>query len=480
MRPFVRNATQVLCRVVLVGCTVAAALAAQAQEGRKPASFYEKKFSINFRNTDVKDALTLIANKGDLKLRTQGDMSGKVNYAMRDSTLEDALEHIAEENDISYKLSGGTIFVSQRSQEAAPSGPGPGAAVAAPAAPSEDSSLEFGSTYRSLPISYATAKEMIGTISPSLKKGETIVADEANNSLILFSSSGTYEQVKSFVGLYDRRPPQILIEAQIIESTKTFARQLGFIWGDTAPQTGVAPSMGGGITTGGVTNANLVLRSLLGTIDGRALEARLIAAESDGTAKIVSRPKLFTLNNRKATLHSGITYHIKTLSTVSGGGTGTGGGTGGGTEGAATGGVKTITSGLQLDVTPTIVGDSLIRLSLKVSNSTPNAAGVDGIPGITDNSAETAILVKGGQTAAMAGLLKNDVSDDKQGAPWFSSLPVIGWLFRSSNKRDFASEMMIFITPRVVDAIGNGKPVDAEPKETDGKARLPAAQAKGG
>jgi len=267
--------------------------------------------------------------------------------------------------------------------------------------------------------------------------------------LLLFSSLNTYKQVKTFITLYDKRPSQILIEAEIVETTKSFARDLGVSFGDMNATQGNAPTAG--IINPSQSDPSLVLRGLLGSINGRILEARLLAAETRGDAKIISRPKVFALNNKKATIHSGITYNIKTLSAVTTAATGSSG-SNSSTPTAVTGGIVSIASGLELDVTPTVVGEGLVRLQVKVVNSEPDAAtSVDGIPGINDNSADTSILVRTGETATMAGLIKNKKSDSTTGAPWISKVPVIGWLFSSKQVSDQTSELMIFLTPHVVD-----------------------------
>jgi len=420
---------------------------------REPASFFEKRFTINFKNTSVEDALNLIASKANLHLKLQGKLSGKINYAMVDSSLEDAMEKISEDNKLDYRVKDGTLVVGAAKENAR-----------SPASIGDTNGTldDMDLIYRSIPINYSNAREMTISLLKTLHQGESLVADDVNNTLIVYSSQTTFKKIESFVALYDRRPFQILIEAQIVETTKNFARDLGISWGDLNATSGSTPNIGGGILTPAPSNPNIVMRALMGTMDGRILEANLQAAETRGDAKVVSRPKVFTLNNRKATIHSGITYNIRTLSNViAGGGAPSSGSpsTPGSTSGTSiAGGLMSISSGLELDVTPTVVGAGLVRLALKVTNSEPDTgAAVDGIPGINDNSAETAILVQGGQTATIAGLLKNAVSNTQQGVPWLSHLPVIGWLFSSHSDRDTTSELMIFITPHVVDAVGEQK-----------------------
>jgi type IV pilus assembly protein PilQ len=420
----------------------------------------EERFSINFRNTALSDALQLIAGKGHLQLKMPKDLEGRVNYSIRNSTLADALDSIATSNEIDYQIRGGFLVIAKKKSDSttAPaslstSGPATNVDTRHPASLNPASPYEKpgqGLTYRSVPVMYASARDLSQQLQKNLINGETIVSDDSNNVLLLFSTLGTYEQVKTFINLYDRRPSQILIEAEIVETTKSFARDLGVSWGDMNPTVG-DPSTGG-IINPSQPNPNLVLRGLLGSINGRLLEARLLAAESRGEAKIVSRPKVFALNNKKATIHSGLTYNVKTLSAVTTGGSSASSGSSNSSPSAVTGGIVSITSGLELDVTPTVVGDGLVRLVVKVTNSEPDVgSGVDGIPGLNDNSAETSVLVRGGDTATMAGLIKNSNSKNQSGVPWLSHIPVLGWLFSSNQKSEATSELMIFLTPHIIE-----------------------------
>jgi type IV pilus assembly protein PilQ len=322
-----------------------------------------------------------------------------------------------------------------------------------------------GMIFRSIPILYANLHEILIHIQKTLQPGESAVADDSNNALVVFSGPETVAQIQSFIKLFDTRPTQILIEAQIVETTKNFARSLGVSWGETT-----IPHANGSTVT--ITNpgpsGNVSLRGLLGSIDGHLLEANLTAAESRGDAKIVSRPKVFTLNNHKAIIHSGLTYNIKTLSGVASSSAGPSA-----NAGQLTGGITAITSGLELEVTPGVVGDGLIRLAIKVKNSEPDlGSSVDGIPGLNDNSAETSILVKGGQTATMAGLLKNTASKNTSGVPWISHIPVIGWLFSANANSDVTSELMIFLTPNIVDVTGDQPKVSAPTKSEHAPASV--------
>ena len=406
--------------------------------GHGPAAFYESRFTMAFRETPLEDALELIAHKAGLGLKTEGSFKGDVTESLINSTLEEAMDKIAGDHNFNYEIRKNTLYVmSEESEESGGSGGGGGGGGGANAA-----------SFRSIPVLFANAREIMGGATKALKRSESLTVDDGTNSLILFGSDASFAKVKQYVALQDKAPKQILIEAQIVETTKNFSRDIGISWGEiTNADTLVSPRFSGSVTAPGPVPPIFTLKGLIGAVDGRALDAKLTAAETNGDAKVISRPKVFTLNNRRATVHSGITYNIKTLSTVdnkqassgSSGGTST-------QSGTVAGGLVEVKAGLNLEVTPTIVGDDHVKMTIKVENSEPNTgAAVDGIPGIVDNSADTSILVKSGQTATMAGLMKNSLSNTRNGVPWLSRIPVLGWLFSSHSDKDLTSELMIFI-----------------------------------
>lgn len=451
-------------KLLIVVLSLGAAIALAADR-RGPASFVDKKFTVNFKNTPIKEALELIVRQAGLTLETEADLTGNVSYAFSNVTLEEALNTLAKDNKISFHLRGNVISVSQS-----------GSVI--------DSAGPVGDfRFREVSVRYVKASELLSTVAPLVKKDESVVANQYANSLIFFGSVKTHEKIKELVGLYDQKPSQVLIEAQIIETTANFARDIGISLGDLQPATaGFTPQLTGSVTTPGPTSANFTGAYKLGVSpDGRVLEAKITAAESAGDAKVVSRPKIYTLNNQRAIIHSGITYNVKTLSAVSNGsGSSTStGSTTGGTSGTVTGGLQQISAGLQLEVTPTIMGQEAIRLAIKVVKSEADeGSAVDGIPGIIDNSAESSLVVKNGTTAMLGGLIKNTNSKTNNRVPFLGTLPLIGWLFSSHSDRDRATELVILITPTIAGIQEKNASVGgAAGKAYDEMQRQPAADA---
>ncbi|MBF0367639.1 MAG: hypothetical protein HQK50_18840 [Oligoflexia bacterium] len=308
---------------------------------------------------------------------------------------------------------------------------------------------------RVFPLKFLSVKEVKEKLTPLLSDRDRVVYDEAANSFILYGIKTTLDKVRLYIDSFDRMPLQILIEAQIVEITKNKSLELGVSFGDLT-NTGlenIKDATGSAVSRSTMSPTNLSLGLKWGVIDGRSLQMRLAAAEASGHAKIISRPNVLTLNNVSAVIKSGITFHVKTLTAQSSQPSSGGGSTGGGSGDTAgiAGGLQKITAGLVLQVLPTTIGKDFVKLNITVANSEPEeSSSIDGIPGIIDNSAQTTIIIKDNQTATLAGLIKNDFGQTKNGTPFLSDIPFLGWLFKNQLQRTRNTELMIFITPHLI------------------------------
>jgi len=388
-------------------------------------------FSINFENTELRAALELIAQRSGLKLRAPDDLSGTVSYSFANVTLEAALEQIAREKDLSYRIVENKFLNVDKGWIG--SSRGPASAMGAPGTP------------RLIKLNYLTTTDALERINPLLSKEDKVIEDRPTNTLAFVGSDRVLQNVLDTLQLFDHMPRQIFIEAHIVELNKNQSLEFGFSYGDlgdpTLQSVGKSSSV---IKNNEPSTPTLAIQLGLGKIDGSTLSARLAAAEGRGLAKILSRPKVITINNKAADITSGISYSIRTLAAVSASGTDP-------TKGI-TAGVTTVSAGLTLSVTPTIVGEDRIKLQINVSNSEPDeTTNVDGIPGIISNSTNTEIIVGNGNTASVAGLVKNTFADSQSGVPFLSRIPILGWLFKSQVKSNRDKELMVFITPRIVE-----------------------------
>jgi type IV pilus assembly protein PilQ len=307
----------------------------------------------------------------------------------------------------------------------------------------------------------------------------------------------------------------VLIESNIVEATDTFARDLGIQWGYSyaaapqfgnatgkefpasivlgggnpsplnaglAPGTGTAAPLGGtGFNTGptigpgagplagpiglpavgvpfiadfpansqsgfGQGNGG-VFDFALGSINGsKSLDARISALETDGKAKVISRPKVTTANNQLACIASVIISRVRlpTAGTIIGGG--------GGAQAAA---FQEFTTGIILQVVPQVSADGYVLMQLKVVSSTPRVGGQLGdLPDTIDREASTTVLIKAGETLVLGGVFRDTSNDTENGIPWFRSIPGLGWLFKRMLRQNVREELLVFLTPRIVEGAG--------------------------
>jgi type IV pilus assembly protein PilQ len=283
------------------------------------------------------------------------------------------------------------------------------------------------------------------------------------------------DRVARLLKALDVSMPQVLIEAKIVEVSSNYIRELGVQWGGkytSASNQGKTVASGG--TTGGASSqigsgifypqtgdigmsgnayavnlpANVGAGSggaiglSFGKLGGKlALDLQLSAMQTTGNGKILSSPKVMTMNNKEARISSGTDIPIRTVSS-------TAGTTGGSTNTAS---VQMISASLALSAIPTITNNNKIAMTIKVEKSEPDFSHqVDGIPTITKRDATSEVVMNNGETIVLGGILTKSESESESGVPLLSNIPIIGWLFKKKSTIENQSELMIFITPTIV------------------------------
>ncbi len=393
---------------------------------RYPASFVEKRFTINIRDGALSEFLELVSKQTGLSYKVADSVTSRISYAFKDVTLREAFEQIERDYKLKFTIEENTIYVASTE-----------------ASNEESGSLSAKSSLHRFQLKYLTAGDLSKDLTTLIGKNDKIFVDHGSNAIVFMGSFEGYSRIKSLLDVIDIQPNQVMIEGQIVEVRKNKVQELGISFGDLTNTSLSNVSSGSWLINNPAPGTpNVAFKLKIGSVDSRALEARLAAAESSGDAKIISRPKVVTINNMAAKINSGITYNVRTLSSSSSSGS---------SEASLTGGVQSISAGLTLSVLPTVLDEQHIKLKIDVTSSEPDdATKVDGIPGIFDNSASTSIIVQNGSTATMAGLIKNTFGTSQTGVPFLSSIPIIGWLFKYQDERKLDTELLIFITPQLV------------------------------
>jgi type IV pilus assembly protein PilQ len=258
---------------------------------------------------------------------------------------------------------------------------------------------------------------------------------------------------KDLVRYLDKKTPLVLIEARIIEANLSFQRELGVQWGMLMG--GGRATVGGGtlgstlgtavrrvvdlpaIPRGGLGSGGLGAAGILSAIFSRGtiqeIDVTLSAHENQGNAKIISSPKIATLDNKEASIEQGLRIPYPKYTA----------------EGTAT--VDFIEANIKLTVIPHVTNDGTIKLILKVKKDAPdNSIVVQQVPSIDKKEAISEVLVRDGGIVAIAGIYSISKNDQAEGVPLFDKIPLLGWLFKRENKEDNRRDLLIFISPRVM------------------------------
>lgn len=422
-----------------------------------------RRIDIDLRDADIHNVLRLLAEVGNVNIVTSDDVSGNVTIRMHNVPWDRALEVILAARSLGMQRDGNIIRIAPQSvldkeRELAIE------------RAKQNVALEPLET-RLIPVSYALGGEVAPRARELLTSRGTLSVDERTNMLIVRDVAGSLNQVEQLVRSLDTQTPQVLVEARIVEATSTFSRDVGIQWGGdmgflgaTGNPTGLSfpsdiavvggasdvnsPTGGLSATQARVTNPNFAvnlpaatgggsggaLGFTLGSI-GRALNlnVRLSAAESTGVLRIVSSPRILTLDNREATIAQGTLIPYSQVSAA---------------------GIQTAfqEAKLQLRVRPHVTADGSISLHVRVNRDEPdfNNTGARGDPTILRREAETDLLIQDGRTAVIGGIYTRNTGRNVEGVPLLGDIPILGVLFQRRRQSDRRTELLIFITPRIV------------------------------
>jgi type IV pilus assembly protein PilQ len=304
------------------------------------------------------------------------------------------------------------------------------------------------------------------------------MVDQHTNSMIIQATRDDLKRMIPMIEKLDKPAAQILIKANIVEATKSTARNLGVQWGGiytnvaggqnyyitpggsggstnpaTGPLTGSYTPTYGSTGIGGQGNAfnfpvseaakavaggSGSLGLIFGTIGGSFLEVQLQALQNDGQLNILSSPSITTLDNQMAYTENGERVPYVATSTSSG---------------VVTQEVKFEDAVLRLEITPHVIDGKHLKMKIKVKKDQVDPTRtVQGNPYIIKKQTETNLIVQDGETIVISGLTKQRLTDSNTGVPGFKDIPIVGWLFKSDSKADKMEEVLIFITPTILPA----------------------------
>ncbi|OGW09079.1 MAG: hypothetical protein A2W77_03230 [Nitrospinae bacterium RIFCSPLOWO2_12_39_16] len=404
-----------------------------------------RKISLDFQDADITNILRLIAEVSELNVITSEDVKGKVTMRLINIPWEQALDVILKTNKLDMIREGSIIRIAPAAkiaEEKKAFNEAKKAAIEGKVVEEETEEL----ITEIFSISYAKAGDLTKNLEKIKSKRGDITIDERTNTLIVKDIAKKITEMKSLVEKLDKRTPQVLIEARIVEVNKNFSKELGIEWGgkfnlasdvnfpNTVAVTGssvgtsaVSLPAAAGLGSGGAISATL------GSVTGATqLDLRLSALEATGKARILSTPKITTSDNKEAVIESGRSIPYATVSQS-------------GTQ------IQFIDATISLTVTPHITPDNFVSMKIVATKNEADFANqVQGTPSIIKKKANTEVLIRDGETTVIGGLYKTTKQENVAGVPWLMKIPIIGWLFKKKSDRDDGEELLIFITPKII------------------------------
>jgi len=412
----------------------------------------ERKFtghpvSLDFQGADLRAVLRTFSEISGLNIVIDPAVQGTVDVALRDVPWDQALDIILAANKLGYIIDGTIVRIAplnvladEQSQRRKVN---------------EEQALAGELRVLTQRLSYAKAEELQALLTKSaLSQRGTVQVDPRTNTLIITDLADRLTTATELIAKLDLAQPQVEIEARIVQTNKNYARALGVQWGFNGavspalgnttplafPNSGSLSGSAGGLTGGqptavnlGVPGAQNAVNLALGSVNGAFnLDVALSALENSGNGRLLSTPRVTTQNNIAAEMTQGVQIPIQTVSNNT----------------------VTVTfrdAALTLRVTPQITAANTVIMQIAVENSQADfSRAVNGIPPINTQRANTSVLVSDGATTVIGGVYVTNQQNQTDRTPGVSRIPLLGWLFRRDAVNDTSTELLIFITPRII------------------------------
>lgn len=423
--PLVGGTLVVLLTAVFLLATAAPVLCQEASR-EMGAGVRSQRISLNLQNVTLGSVLKVMTQKSGINFLIGADLLGKnINVYLEDVLVEDALAAILRANGLWYtKQKGTNIYVIMESPEGPP----------------------VATVTEVVRTNYADAVGLKETLSEVLTEVGSIVVDARTNALVISDIPENIATLRSLAQELDEPTGQVLIEAKIVEFTDDNASELGISWGaqsySEVEDTGEPISYGTTFNNSPTTEGTLELSigRFTSFTDIKDLAAKISAMQKDGSAEVLARPQILTLDNKEASI--AITSHIALARKVTY------------HEGSTDSTVEPIFGdvGVTLKVVPHINNDQFVTMTLEpvVSSAQRSSFFPDDAVDTKERTAKTTVMVKDDQTVVIGGLLRRDVIDTAWKVPILGDIPLLGQLFRKSVKSETKSEVMLFLTPRIL------------------------------
>jgi len=450
--------------------------AEQEQLQRRQIVYSGDRLTLNFQDIEVRSVLQLLADFTDINMVASDSIQGNITLRLKNVPWDQALDIILKTKGLSKRKVGNVIMVA----------PTPEIAAQEELELKSQQTIEELAPLRSefLQVNYAKATDFAGLLKSAenqlLSERGNVSVDPRTNTLIVRDTGRNLEEIRGLLQRLDVPVRQVLIESRVVIANDDFARDLGVRFGftgSTGSQGNQELLVGGGLPgylsstafvdkgpfmrdalTGAPYNSAIDLPAgsgqealmvnlpvndpsgavnfLIGKVGSYLLQLELSAMQREGRGEIISSPRVLTSDQHQATIKVGqeIPYQESA-----------------GQSGATSTSFKDAV--LQLDVTPHITPDDRIIMDLKVNKDNADYTNlVNGVPPVDTRSIETKVLVNNGETLVLGGVFEREKTFQREQVPWLGSVPVLGHLFRNTARVDNNNELLVFVTPKIVNS----------------------------
>ena len=441
-----------------------------ARLGQEP-SYNGKRVTFNFQDIPVRSALQLIADISGLNLVASDSVGGSVTLRLVNVPWDQALDVILRAKSLDKRRNGNVVWVAPQAELAKYEQDLADAKLKA------QDTAELVTDY--VPISYGKAADIAKLLTSGSMQGGggagggagqqrgflsprgSVSFDERTNTLLLNDTPEKIRQLRDLIAVLDKPVQQVLIESRIVVASDDFTRELGAKFGvngrinntefgnAAAATPALTAGIGGGNVTSGGLNVNLPASPAAGTFGlailgaNYAIDLELSAAQTEGRGEVISSPRVITANQQEAVIRQGQEIGYVTFQNSAGSGAG---------SGTAT--VQFKDAVLELKVTPTITADGRVYLMINVKKDAlagyVDAPGSGKIPTIDTREINTSVLVDNGQTVVLGGIYEVTKGNTVTKVPLLGDIPGLGMLFRNTNRNNTKAELLIFVTPRIL------------------------------
>ncbi len=411
-----------------------------------------EKLSLNFQNVEVRRLLQVIGEFTGMNIVVSDSVGGSITLILKDVPWDQALDIILQQKGLDMRKNGNVILIAPREE------------IATKEKLEFESKVQIGDleplrteSFQMNYIKGADVKKLLSDPKQTLlsKRGSALL-DDRSNILFVQDTPSRLEDVRAMIAKVDVPVRQVMIEARIVEAGDSFSKNLGV----RLSTGGTTQSTTGGTTT--VTNSSTLAAintatrtSTIGSVNlpatprastagtfalslynsdyTRFLSAEISALEADGKGKVISSPRVMTANQVEALIEQGVEIPYQQA-----------------TSSGATS-VSFRKANLSLKVKPQITPDGKITMTLDINKDTPNTSLSTGSGVAIDTKhVKTEVLVENGGTVVIGGIYTQKTSENTNRIPFFGDLPYIGWLFKNREWIDDKTELLVFITPKIV------------------------------